>query len=430
MLCNTSPVWSNDYIDAENTASKTVEEIDDSLSYGFEEKRLRVLFLGEWIDNLPAFLSESSLTPHFRLYGFDRDRKIGPESEAITYGGEIRFISGLAANYFRIGTSFFTSQGIHDDNGENTLLLGENGSNINTLGTLYLDVDLDNAYLRFFRQTFNMPYLNRQDSRMIPNTHEAYVYASADKNFNFTVGHVSQIKQRNAESFISMAEAAGAEGSGKGMTMAGARYIFDNNLSVGAINYYTDDVLNIFYSEFTFVKKITNQISSRVTGQFTHQKSIGDDLIGEFDTNHYGIRLQTDYRNAILTLAATNTGEGAAIISPYGGRPGFLSLMLQNFDRANETGLLAGLSYDFSAVGLPGLSAFSNFAWGDNAKSAETGRSLPNVDEYNFTIDYRPQAGLLNGVWLRLRHARADFEGGNYTEDTRAILNYQLPVRF
>ena len=429
MLCNTSTVWSNDYIDAENTARKSVEEIDDSLGYGLEEKPIRYLFLGEWIDNLPTFLRESSLTPHFRLYGFDRDRKIGQESEAITYGGEIRFVSGLVADYFRIGTSFFTSQGIHDENGEDTLLLGDNGSNINTLGTLYLDVDLDNAYLRFFRQTFNLPYLNRQDSRMIPNTHEAYVYARSSKNVDFTFGHVSQIKQRNAESFISMAESAGAEGSGKGTTMAGARYVFDNNLSLGALNLYTDDVFNIFYSEFSFVKEITNGVSSRVTGQFTHQKSVGDDLIGEFDTNHYGIRFQTDYRNAILTLAATNTGEGAAIISPYGGRPGFLSLMLQNFDRANETGLLAGLSYDFSAIGLPGLSAFSNFAWGNNAKDANTGRSLPDVDEYNFTIDYRPEDGLLSGLWLRLRHARADFEGGNYTEDTRAILNYELPFK-
>lgn len=270
--------------------------------------------------------------------------------------------------------------------------------------------------------------MNRQDNRIIPNTHEAYVLSRDGAAMDFIVGHVSQIKTRNSEGFISMAEAAGASGKGDGLHMLGARYHPNENFDIGAINYNTEDVLNIFYSEFNYATEITDEISAKVSGQYTNQSSVGDELIGEFDTHHLGVRFQADYRNAILTLAASNTGSDAAIRSPFGGRPGYLSLMLQDFDRANENGYLIGLSYDFSRWGLPGLSGYINYAEGNNAEDPLTGVDLPDLSEYDITVDIKPQANFFNGFWLRLRHARADFEGGAYTKDNRIILNYELPL--
>lgn len=101
--------------------------------------------------------------------------------------------------------------------------------------------------------------------------------------------------------------------------------------------------------------------------------------------------------------------------------------MIQDFDRANEQGLLAGLSYNFSRWGLPGLSGFTKFAWGKNAEDANTGQSLPDESEYDITLDFRPKTGRFDGYWLRVRHARADFDGGDYIKDTRIIFNYELP---
>ncbi|MEM8843642.1 MAG: OprD family outer membrane porin [Pseudomonadota bacterium] len=427
VLCTSNLVWASEYLDGENPTAKSVDVLDTSLSYGLKQKPEDRIFLGNWIDNLPAFLSESSLTPRFRLFSLDRNNKESPDNAAIVYGGELQFISGQIADVFSIGASYFTSQRLRNDNGESTLLLRENGSDINTLGKLYLDIDLDDAYLRLYRQTFDLPYVNKHDVRMIPVTHEGYIYHKTGKKLNYMAGQITQLKRRNAEGFISMAEAAGAANSGKGTTMAGANYDFDNNFSLGAINYYTHDVFNIFYSKFTYTGPITNEVSTRISAQFTHQNSIGDELIGNFNTNHYGIQVETDYRNAILTLAATNTGKGSAIRSPFGGSPGFLSLILEDFDRANETGALAGLSYDFSSWGLTGLSTFSNFAWGKNAIDTETGNSLPDLNEQDFTIDYKPQAGLLKGFWLRYRYARADFDGGQTIQDNRFIINYELP---
>ncbi|MBT8123283.1 MAG: OprD family porin, partial [Gammaproteobacteria bacterium] len=77
--------------------------------------------------------------------------------------------------------------------------------------------------------------------------------------------------------------------------------------------------------------------------------------------------------------------------------------------------------------GLPSVSAFINFAWGNNAEDPNTDENLADATEYDFTIDFRPKSGGLNGLWLRARYANVDFEGGEDTQDARIILNYELP---
>ena len=418
--------YAGDYIDDVIVSPKTVEEIEDPLEHGLKPKEKPDSKYKKGLEELPEFLRDSSLTMHFRSYDFSRDTENESDPDALAFGGEVRFLSGLLKNTFRIGASYYLSHDIHEDEGEKILFLTSQGEDINTLGELYLVATVDEYSARLYRQSFSLPYLNKQDSRMVPNTHEAYVIQYDGEQLDAIAGHITQIKKRNAQGFTSMAEAAGATNSGKGTSMAGARYYINSDTNIGAINYFTDDVFNIFYSEFNYTNKLTKEFSTKITTQFTHQKSVGETLIGEFDTNHYGLQLKASYQQMILTLAATNTGSGAAITSPFGGRPGFLSLMISDFDRANEQGLLAGLSYDFSRWGLPGLSSFAKIAWGKNAEDASSGHNLPDLSEYNLTIDYKPETSVLNGLWLRLRHARSDFEGGAYTKDTSVILNYEL----
>ena len=70
----------------------------------------------------------------------------------------------------------------------------------------------DNIGARLYRQSLNIPYINRSDSRMIPNTFEAYMFGRQNTAFQFGVGHVTKIKVKNSDRFVPMAEAAGAEG--------------------------------------------------------------------------------------------------------------------------------------------------------------------------------------------------------------------------
>jgi len=87
--------------------------------------------------------------------------------------------------------------------------------------------------------------------------------------------------------------------------------------------------------------------------------------------------------------------------------------MDQDFNRASEKVVLFGLAYDFSKVVTPGLSAFTNLAWGWDAINPKSRADAPNQAEYDLTVDYRPpwlRPSFLKGLWFRVRSALLDQE--------------------
>lgn len=64
--------------------------------------------------------------------------------------------------------------------------------------------------------------------------------------------------------------------------------------------------------------------------------SVGDELVGKFQTDQFGIKSDMSYAGAVLTLAYVQTGNGGDILNPWGGSPSYSSLILEDFDRAGE----------------------------------------------------------------------------------------------
>jgi len=196
-------------------------------------------------------------------------------------------------------------------------------------------------------------------------------------------------------------------------------------------NHFVNDTINVFYAEGSYVRKLTDEWSLRLEGQFTHQTSVGDELApaSPFDTWHGTVRLATSYRGGILTLAGSTTDSSAAIRKPWGLSPAYLGLMLSDFDRPGEEAWLLGLSYDFKRLGIPGLSAFFNLAWGYDARDVDRDDLFTDQWEFNGTVDYRFQEGFLEGLWLRVRGATREIVGGpGDADEIRIILNYDLPI--
>ena len=148
---------------------------------------------------------------------------------------------------------------------DGTLLLEQGQNGFTVLGESHLMARVtDRAMLRLYRQDINLPYLNRQDNRMVPNTFEAYLlFDDADPEFNYVGGHVRQMKRRNETDFISMSEAAGASSAEKGVSMLGALYRFTDDIDIGAINYHGWDTMNIFYTEAHSAWPLTGELALR-----------------------------------------------------------------------------------------------------------------------------------------------------------------------
>jgi hypothetical protein len=235
------------------------------------------------------------------------------------------------------------------------------------------------------------------------------------------------MKRRNETDFISMSEAAGATGADKGVTMLGALYRFTDDIDIGAINYHGWDTMNIFYTEAHSAWPLAGDLALRLSAQYTDQRSVGDERIGDFDTSVFGGKAAVSYKNAILTLAFSSVDNDSGIRNPWGGYPGYLSLIHKDFNRAGEDAWLIGLSYDFTRLGLPGLSAFTNIASGDTPDKGS--HASADQKEFDLTVDYR-FSDALEGLWIRARTAFVDQDGdGHDSQDYRLIVNYSVPLK-
>jgi hypothetical protein len=432
---NLGLTWASQGDYAEEPAPPTVEELLTPFS-GIEKEAApeppRFPELEKVIEALPPFLRDTRLAVGLRSYYFYRDFVNDPSArEAWALGGSITYESGWWMNRLKIGAVGYTSQKLYGPaDKDGTLLLRPGQDSFSVLGQAYARLRLlDGLESRVFRQTFNLPYVNQQDSRMVPNTFEAVsLIGRSIARTDFIVSHVTQMKTRDSSKFVPMSEVAGFKNTDKGLTMAGARYHFSEEFNLGAITEYGWDLWNTLYTESNLTWKATEDIDFRFSGQLSLQNSVGDELAGDFSTYVYGAKAAISYKGAILSAAFSVTDNSGDILSPYGQYPGYLSLMIKDFNRADETAWLIGLSYDFSRFGLNGLSGFVNYA---NGNTPESGPSAsPDQEELDLTVDYRIKKGVMKGFWLRLRGATLNQQGPGAQDvnEFRVVLNYDFEV--
>jgi hypothetical protein len=400
----------------------SIQDIDESP----ESLVRRGLLHGALADASP-FFRDSSLEFDVRLYDLERDDGIERIADGTAIGTELTHRSGKWRDRISTVVTWHTSFGADaEDNFGRTNLLGADQSDLSVISRAWLQYDLGTtASLRLYRQDFNMPYINRKDSRMIPITHEAYVLRFPGERLQWLFGQVTKMKSRDSEDFVPMGEIAGVEGSSAGTTVAGLRYDLSDRTTLSALVQHTSDLFTTAFSEASFKRTLNDDWGLQLAAQLTNQWSAGEELLGDFSTYSWGLRGKASFRGAVLTAAFTKTGS-AIIRSPYGGTPGFTSSMLYDFDRPREQGYRLGISQNFARLGAPGTSLIVNYTKGRNAET-DDGMSLADADEIAITADFRPQKGFLKGLWLRVRYAEGD-RGSPAADrrEVRIILNYGL----
>jgi hypothetical protein len=386
------------------------------------------------VERPKGFFKGARIELKSRTVYIDRDFTSGTVHESFATGGSLMFRSGRWKDFFTVHTEVFTSQKLYGDiDRDGAQLLRDKQKELTVLGTAYAQIDYKQVRLRLGRQDFSLPYVNRNYSRMIPNTFEAYAMTAKRGKFEGIGGYVDKIKKRNSGSFVSMSKAAGVTGgSDEGMAMAGVEFNANDNLNMGILNFYTFNVFNIFYSEINYTKALKNKNAFKLSAQFTDERSVGDELLSTspFKTQVWSVEGRYGFKDAVLRAAYSATSERGTISSPYGGYPGYISLMKSDFNRAGEQAWMVGLTYNFSRIGLDGLSMNTKFASGYNAEDFSTGDIRPDQQEFDITLDYYPPAGRpLAGFWLRLRAAKRWQDDLDDTHDFRALLNYTFSVK-
>lgn len=425
----TQQALATDYQDSEQIAAESAEDSSLGLQ-DFDARRLLGPAHGLFHDALadaPPYWRDTSANLNFRMFDFGREDADFDTADALAAGFELGIQSGKWREAFSFELSWHTSYGIRtSDDKQNGGILLPDQTDISVISRAFGQWNFsEHSRMRLFRQDFNLPYINRQDSRMIPTTYEAYAVERVGTNLQGMAGYITRVKKRDSDEFISMGEQAGVDGSDNGTSVLGLQHEWASGFRLGTMAQYTHDLFATAYSESSYNRTISDAWGLQLTAQLSNQWSVGDELLGEFNTYAWGVRGRISYRGAILTLASTRSGD-TRIRSPFGGRPGYTGPMIGDFDRARERTVRIGLSQNFTPRGLTGLSIAINYTTGKNAQ-LDDGAALPNSDEIDVTADYRPEHGLLKGMWLRVRWGRWNRGPGMPArEDLRFIINYTL----
>jgi hypothetical protein len=436
-----APSLAQEAISQEEPTTTSVEESVSSMERSFVEKPARPMLFPQLKDQLKdtdPFFRDTKLDINLRTYYFYRDKYDDSVSEAWALGGAVSYKSGWFLNHLGLGATLYTSQPLYaPDDRDGTLLLEPGQDGYTVLGQLYGRIKLiEENFINIYRYEYNTPFINKNDSRMTPNTFEGYTlqgaYGGKDgaPGYRYGGGYITKIKERNSDDFVSMSRDAGAPVD-RGVSLGGGLFSL-GRFSIGAIDYYCDDVINIAYTEAKYTVPVTQQLGLLFAAQFTDQRSVGEDLLKgySFSVNQIGVKTEMSYGGALLSLAFSTDSSGADLQNPWSSYPGYTSVQVQDFNRAKEKAFLVKAAYDFTRLGLEGVTTYALLVHGWDRINPTTGQDAVNENELDLDLQWKPKSGFFKNFWPRIRYAVVHEREGEerYIHDFRIILNYDFSL--
>ena len=261
-------------------APVSVDEIGGAMQDAFgRPARQEPLFsyLKKQLEHLPPFLSDTELKVHYRTYEFYSDPAgNGEKSEAWAMGGSIDYRSGRLWDVFSTQVKWFFSEPVRAPSGKDgTRLLKSSQRGYNVLGVANAEIRWRDYRLRAFRQEMAIPYLNRNDSRMTPNTFESVGLVDDTGSLQYGAAYTWRIKLQDTDEFLTMSEAAGVSRD-RGVTCVAAFWNPSERLGFGGANHFATDLFNTFYLDASFGHAFTDELPLKLQIQFADQRSVGD----------------------------------------------------------------------------------------------------------------------------------------------------------
>lgn len=423
-------LWGGVYAYAQREAAPTppssIEQGQTPLEEAFSGRPRRLPTAQAAVEAPPG----TKFNMDFRTMYLGRQNYDGSDTESLAAGGWAGVKTDYFLDHFSFGATGYTSQKLQGDpHKDGALLLGRGQHGYEVLGELYADVKIiEGLNLTVGRKEYDTPFINRNDSRMTPNTFEAISLMGGTKlgargaSLRYGLGYVDSIKERNSDEFVSMSVDAGA-GVERGVIAAGGLFK-QGGFSLGALDYYCPDIVNIGFAEAKMEFVLRDGLAPRLAVQFIDQRSVGDDLLlspGE-SGQQYGIKAELPVGQALFTAAYTSISGDIGMMSPWAGYPGYTSVQVEDFNRAGEAAWMLRAAYEFKEI--KGLSAYA--LWVHGAAPDLPGKH--GRDEYNFNLQWSAPDGALKGLSLRLRYALVDERAAATDEltDLRLICNYAI----
>ena len=227
------------------------------------------------------FFRDTEIKLNNRSYWLAEDSFGLSKPEALTSGGWISYQSGYLADFLKLSGTVYTSQPLYApaDAGE-TLNLTKDGDQITTLGQANVGIKVLGQEITAGRELVRTPYINPNDSRMIPLTFEGIVLLPAagdDPHLDYIASYLWRYKPRDTAEFVPFTEPLGVT-EDEGVLINGAHYR-GTNFNVGLVNYWIKDAMNTAYGEVDYTLPIGDPSHDgptlRVSLNDIDQRSVG-----------------------------------------------------------------------------------------------------------------------------------------------------------
>jgi hypothetical protein len=351
-----------------------------------------------------------------------------------------------------VGATVYTSNpaGNNPDDvkGLGGLYEGNGGQDTYTvLGEAFVKYQNPKHLIKLGRQEMpNYRFVSLSDVRMTPITHEGAAYENTVfKDFKVNLAYIWRMKERNAKTFINMADGARLKVSANGKSLIRGHYDKNNyhdNIYTGdskemamasvlyqtdAVdlelwNYYVDDFVNTTYAygQYDF-QSSNNEINYTLAAQFANQNDVGSNIAGDINTWFYGLKFQVMTQGFTFFTAYNevkydeNSYDGGTIFVRWGTPQMFNSFQVQDSELAGEKSYGIGLQYDLGYKGIfPGMSLrvrYGNYNLPNSLSKtdARQDRSETTFD-VNYSFSKESRFGNLDGLSMQFRVAYNNYD--------------------
>jgi outer membrane porin, OprD family len=290
----------------------------------------------------------------------------GQNQDTISYGGGLEYTTARLYG-FSLGVSGYIQRGInHSDNPDQ--VDGYLGPNLTAMGEAYLQWEGDNFKFTAGNQALDVPFASTYDWRMAPQLFQGFAarygdadnYVTAFKMFRFkSYIDDSFAKRTTYNSDVDSFSTIGNEETNGFWGVGGARKVtLDPVVLNGQAWYFT-------YQDYAKLAYVEGQISPSqgawkpfLGAQYFHEDGDGRELLGNVDSQVYGLQLGVKHNSMTLSLGYDYIAPhhdsflNGALVTPYAHNVASGPLFAQPFLSSTQD-LGAGNAYALDINGAP-----------------------------------------------------------------------------
>ncbi len=272
-----------------------------------------------------------------------------------------------------------------------------------------------------------LPILRSDDGRATPQTFQGAQLSSMEIDGLSLYG--GQFRQNSVRNDASMEDMTFGGASSDRFNFVGGEYRFnDNRTLVGLWNAELQDIYNQQYLQLSHSQPIGDWTLGANLGYFRGNED-GSELAGELDNRTWSGLFSAKFGGNTFYVGLQKVSGDTGWMRVNGTSGGSLGndSFNSSYDNAGERSWQLRHDYNFTALGVPGLTLMNRYISGDNIHVGATtdGKEWGRETELAYTV----QSGTFKNLNVKWRNAsiRRDYSTNEFDEN-RLIINYPLSL--